>query len=70
MRFETGQFTVVKLGYALVYLFFSFLLQNIDCEHSLENFHHVENLKTFSRFVFEIFKKNNTRCVGNFVNYI
>ena len=29
-------FYIVKLGYAGVYLFFLFLLQNIDCGHSLE----------------------------------
>ena len=30
------QFYIVKLGYAGVYLFFLFLLQNIDCGYSLE----------------------------------
>ena len=29
-------FYIVKLGYAGVYLFFLFLLQNIDCGYSLE----------------------------------
>ena len=29
-------FCIVKLGYAGVYLFFLFLLQNIDCGYSLE----------------------------------
>ena len=29
-------FYIAKLGYAGVYLFFLFLLQNIDCEYSLE----------------------------------
>ena len=29
-------FCIVKLGFAGVYLFFLFLLQNIDCEYSLE----------------------------------
>ena len=29
-------FYIVKLGYAKVYLFFLFLLQNIDCGYSLE----------------------------------
>ena len=29
-------FCLVKLGYAGVYLFFLFLLQNIDCGYSLE----------------------------------
>ena len=31
-------FYIVKLGYAGVYLFFLFLLQNIDCGYSLVNF--------------------------------
>ena len=30
------QFYIAKLGYAGVYLIFLFLLQNIDCEYSLE----------------------------------
>ena len=30
------QFYITKLGYARVYLFFLFLLQNIDCGYSLE----------------------------------
>ena len=30
------QFYIAKLGYAGVYLFFLFLLQNIDCGYSLE----------------------------------
>ena len=29
-------FYIAKLGYAGVYLFFLFLLQNIDCGYSLE----------------------------------
>ena len=29
-------FYIVKLGYAGVYLFFLFLLQNVDCGYSLE----------------------------------
>ena len=29
-------FYIVKLGFAGVYLFFLFLLQNIDCRYSLE----------------------------------
>ena len=29
-------FYIVKLGFARVYLFFLFLLQNIDCGYSLE----------------------------------
>ena len=29
-------FNIAKLGYAGVYLFFLFLLQNIDCGYSLE----------------------------------
>ena len=29
-------FYIVKLGFAGVYLFFLFLLQNIDCGYSLE----------------------------------
>ena len=29
-------FCIVKLGYAGVYLFFLYLLQNIDCGYSLE----------------------------------
>ena len=31
-----SHFYLVKLGYAGVYLFFLFLLQNIDCGYSLE----------------------------------
>ena len=31
-----SHFYIVKLGYAGVYLFFLFLLQNIDCGYSLE----------------------------------
>ena len=31
-----SQFYIAKLGYAGVYLFFLFLLQNIDCGYSLE----------------------------------
>ena len=30
-------FHIAKLGYAGVYLFFLFLLQNIDCGYSLES---------------------------------
>ena len=29
-------FYIVKLGYGVVYLFFLFLLQNVDCGYSLE----------------------------------
>ena len=29
-------FCIVKLGYARVYLFFLFLVQNIDCGYSIE----------------------------------
>ena len=31
-----SHFYIVKLGFVGVYLFFLFLLQNIDCEYSLE----------------------------------
>ena len=33
---EMCNFYIAKLGYAGVYLFFLFLLQNIDCGYSLE----------------------------------
>ena len=33
---DPGGITCMKLGYGGVYLFFLFLLQNIDCGYSLE----------------------------------
>ena len=38
---------IAKLGYAGVYLFFLFLLQNIDCGYSLEPSHLSEELLLF-----------------------
>ena len=37
------QFYIAKLGHAGVYLFFLFLLQNIDCGYSLEPLKHKAN---------------------------
>ena len=36
VRAMNTHFYIVKLGYAGVYVFFLFLLQNIDCGYSLE----------------------------------
>ena len=46
-------FFIVKLGFAGVYLFFLFLLQNIDCGYSLEPpRRYKKNIKTFQLKIF------------------
>ena len=75
-------FYIVKLGYAGVYLFFLFLLQNIDCGYSLEpprrggsnvypqSMFWSKNKKNIKVFVakFSIFtaKKISVHCMGKF----
>ena len=75
-------FYITKLGYAGVYLFFLFLLQNIDCGYSLEpprrggsNVYPQtmfwakisKNLKFFHRnFQFLLVKKISVYCMGKF----
>ena len=41
------QFYIAKLGHAGVYLFFLFLLQNIDCGYSLEPLKHKAKTQLF-----------------------
>ena len=50
-------FYIVKLGYAGVYLFFLFLLQNIDCGYSLEPPQRVPTIYVLSKNKKNIYKK-------------
>ena len=58
--------TFVKLGFVGVYLFFLFLLQNIDCGYSLEppRFYVLsKNKKNIKTFLLKIFNFYNLRKI-------
>ena len=57
-------FYIVKLGYAGVYLFFLFLLQNIDCGYSLEPPRRVLTIYVLSKN-----KKNIKNFLLKFFNF-
>ena len=58
-------FYIVKLGYAGVYLFLLFLLQNIDCGYSSERVPTIyvlsKNKKNITNFLLKIFKFYNLK---------
>ena len=54
-------FYIVKLGFAGVYLFFLFLLRNIDCGYSLEPPHRVSTIYVLSKNE----KRVNKQCLLN-----
>ena len=62
-------FYIVKLGYAGVYLFFLFLLQNIDCGYLLPTIYvlgkNKKNIKFFTLKIF-IFYTFKNLCMGIF----
>ena len=68
-------FYIVKLGYAGVYLFFLFLLQNIDCGYSLEPHRRVGS-NVYPQSMFNVFEEKkrkyekNLLKIFNFYNLI
>ena len=52
-------FYIVKLGFAGVYLFFLFLLQNVDCGYSLEPAKNKKNIRKFPLKIFIFYNFKN-----------
>ena len=55
LHYSLTHFYIVKLGFAGVYLFFLFLLQNIDCVLSKNK----KNIKIFQRKIFIFYNFKN-----------